>query len=362
MNEELIEIDGSQGEGGGQMVRSSLTLALVTCRAFTIRRIRANRDKPGLKRQHLTACKAAAQIGCAKVEGDELGSRELSFRPSILSPGEYQFDVGSAGGTMLVAQTLIPALIIAGASSQITIDGGTHNEWAPPFEFVERVYLPLINRLGPKVSIRLERHGFYPAGQGRIVVQIEPQPLRGFDLMERGEFRSRQVRALVANIHGKVAEREVDTAIRSLSWSDGEGHAIQVKSAGPGNVVMVEQSFENVSEMTSAFGRIGLPAEKVAANSVREMRNYLKRDAPVGEHLADQWMLPLAIAVARTGCAHSFHTTTLSQHSVTHLQIIKRFLPVTPTAEQHDDSTYIVTIMWQPGKLPVGQGFSLAER
>ncbi len=340
----VIEIDGSEGEGGGQIIRSALALSLVTGRAFAIHKIRAKRDKPGLKHQHLTACKVAARVGCAQIEGAEVGSRDLAFRPSGIFPGVYHFDVQTAGGTTLVAQTVLPALMVANGPSTITIDGGTHNTWAPPFDYLARVYLPLVCRLGPQISATLWRYGFYPAGQGRIELHVQPEKLRGFDLMERGQFLTRQVTALVANLPLNIAEREVDTAVRRLGWSAKEGIALDVPSAGPGNIVMIENAWENVTEISTAIGRIGLPAERVAADAVRDMRNYLRLAAPVGEHLADQWMLPLAIAVAQTGIAHEYRTTKLTQHSLTHLEIIKRFLGVQISVETEANNSVVVRI------------------
>jgi RNA 3'-terminal phosphate cyclase (ATP) len=342
--DDVIEIDGSEGEGGGQIIRSALALSLVTGRPFAIRKIRAKRDKPGLKHQHLTACKAAARVGCAEITGAEVGSREMTFRPSGIYSGVYDFDVQTAGGTTLVAQTILPALMIADGPSSVTIDGGTHNTWAPPFDFLARVYLPLVCRLGPQVSATLVRYGFYPAGQGRIELNVQPANLRGFDLIERGKFLSRQVTAVVANLPLHIAEREADTAVRRLGWSANESSALEVPSSGPGNIVMIEHTCENVSEIATAIGRIGLPAERVAADAVRKMRNYLRHSDPVGEHLADQWMLPLAIAVAKTEIAHRFRTSKLSQHALTHLDIIKRFLPVQTFVETDADQSVVVRI------------------
>ncbi|HEX3601216.1 MAG TPA: RNA 3'-terminal phosphate cyclase [Lacipirellulaceae bacterium] len=157
-----IHIDGSQGEGGGQIVRSSLALSLVTGRSVVIENIRAGREKPGLMRQHLTAVRAAAEVGSAKVEGDEIGSQALSFHPQEIGPGNFTFAVGTAGSATLVLQTVLPALLIAKESSRLTLEGGTHNPWAPPFDFLDKAFFPLVSRLGPCVTAQLECHGFFP--------------------------------------------------------------------------------------------------------------------------------------------------------------------------------------------------------
>ncbi|HUK89269.1 MAG TPA: RNA 3'-terminal phosphate cyclase, partial [Blastocatellia bacterium] len=189
----MIVIDGSFGEGGGQILRSSLALALVTGQAFRITNIRAGRKNPGLLRQHLTAVSAATEVGEADVTGASIGSKELSFSPTRIKPGKYSFAVGTAGSTTLVLQTVLPALAIAGEASTITLEGGTHNPFAPPFDFLVKAFLPLLNRMGSDVSCSLLRYGFYPAGGGKMEVCIGPaNQLRPIDLTERGAAVSRR--------------------------------------------------------------------------------------------------------------------------------------------------------------------------
>src|SRR5690242_7527890 len=194
----MIIIDGSFGEGGGQILRTSLTLSLVTGKPLRIERIRAGRKSPGLLRQHLAAVNAAARVGYAEVEGASLGARELTFRPQTVAAGHYQFAVGTAGSATLVLQTVLPALLTADAPSTLVLEGGTHNPYAPPFDFLEKTFLPLLNRMGPRVEARLERHGFYPAGGGRFIVEITPaQQLGRFELDDRGAITGRRARALI---------------------------------------------------------------------------------------------------------------------------------------------------------------------
>ena len=166
----MLLIDGSQGEGGGQILRTALGLSLVTGTAFRIEKIRAGRAKPGLLRQHLTAVNAATVIGDALVDGAELGSPALVFRPRSVRPGAYRFAVGTAGSASLVLQTVLPPLLTAGASSILTLEGGTHNPWAPPFDFLARAFLPLLERMGAPVRAAIQRYGFYPAGGGQFTV------------------------------------------------------------------------------------------------------------------------------------------------------------------------------------------------
>jgi RNA 3'-phosphate cyclase len=173
----MLCIDGSYGEGGGQIIRTSLALSLITGKPFRVRNVRARRDKPGLQRQHLTAVTAAAAIGTAKADGAHLGSKEFTFEPGAIQPGEYKFTIGTAGSTMLVLQAVLPPLMIADAPSLLLFEGGTHNVKAPPFEFIRKSFLPLINRTGPNVTVELQRYGFYRAA---VVSTSTSSPPRSF--------------------------------------------------------------------------------------------------------------------------------------------------------------------------------------
>ncbi len=319
----MIQIDGSFGEGGGQILRSSLALSIVTGKPFRIDKIRAGRQKPGLMRQHLTAAQAAARICGASLEGDRIGSTALSFKPGAARAGEYHFGVGTAGSTTLVLQTVLLPLLLADGPSRLTLEGGTHNPHAPPFDFLAAAYLPLINRMGPKVVATLERPGFYPAGGGRLVIEIEPTgALRGFELMQRGEPRSHRARALVANLPRHIAEREMRVVSAKLNWPQSCVEVVEITDPpGPGNAVMLEVAHEHVTELFVGFGEVGRPAEAVASEAVRQCQRYLKSTAPVGEYLTDQLMLPLAIAGEG-----GFLSTGLSRHATTHLQLIAHFL------------------------------------
>ncbi len=194
----MIHIDGSQGEGGGQVVRTSLALSLITGQAVEITRIRAGRKRPGLGRQHLTGAQAAARIGAAHAEGLALGSQHITFSPQAVLPGTYHFAVGTAGSASLVLQTVLPPLLLAEEPSTLVLEGGTHNSKAPPFDFLQKAFLPLVGRMGPRVSVELERRGFYPRGGGRFIAHVEPaSALEPFDLLERGTVRKRHATALV---------------------------------------------------------------------------------------------------------------------------------------------------------------------
>jgi RNA 3'-terminal phosphate cyclase (ATP) len=322
----MIRIDGSMGEGGGQMLRTALSLSLVTGQPFVIEKIRAQRDKPGLLRQHLTAVLAASEISGARVDGATLGSKTLTFAPGKNRPGKYHFAVGTAGSATLVFQTILPALMTASGPSRLVIEGGTHNTQAPPYDFLAKTFLPLLQRLGPRIDVKLERYGFYPAGGGRFTAEIEPcLKLASAQFMDRGEITHRRVVAVVANLARHIAQREVDAVGHSLGWNSECYEVFETRdSPGPGNVVLIEIGSDSITEVFSGFGRLGASAEKVAAEAAEAARSYLASAAFAGEHLADQLLLPLALAGGG-----SFTATELSLHSRTNMEVISLFLPVT---------------------------------
>ncbi len=325
-----ITIDGSFGEGGGQVLRTSLGLALVSRQPFRIEHIRANRKKPGLQRQHLTAVKAAAEIGQATVDGAELGSKTLAFSPGQVRPGEYRFDIGTAGSVTLVLQTVLPALMTASGPSTLILEGGTHNPMAPPVDFLQRAFLPLVCRMGPHVEMELQRYGFYPAGGGRVVVRIEPRgALEGLELVERGRVIDREVRAVVARLPEHIARREADTARRKLGWEAKCAAIEEVDSVGPGNFITVSVHCEHVTEVFTGFGQIGVPAERVAAGPAKEAKRWLEAGVPVGEHLADQILVPMALA--GRGC---FRTLPPTEHTRTNIAMVTRLLDVEITSQE----------------------------
>jgi|SRR5579863_7931915 len=341
---DIIHIDGSQGEGGGQVLRSSLALSLVTGRPLTIGNIRAGRAKPGLMRQHLTAVNAAVEICGGSATGAAIGCKTLSFEPQSVRAGEYKFSVGTAGSATLVLQTVLPALLTAEGPTTLILEGGTHNAWAPPFDFLQKAFIPLINRMGPRVDVELERHGFYPAGGGRIRVQVEPSAaLHGFDLYERGELVGHRVRVLLSSLPAHIGEREASTIARKLSWDAACCAVEDVNSPGPGNAILVEVDSEHVVEVFSGFGRQGVKAEHVAADAVKDVRTYLAAGVPVGEYLADQLILPLGIsawqkdneAAATAGRGRvrqrggAYRTLPLSRHSTTHIDLLRQILGIT---------------------------------
>jgi RNA 3'-terminal phosphate cyclase (ATP) len=337
----MLEIDGSSGEGGGQILRTSLALSLVTGTPFQIDNIRANRKKPGLRHQHLAAVNAAAQVGLAEVTGHSLGSTRLTFAPQTVQPGHYHFAVGTAGSSTLVFQTVLPALMLAKASSYLTVQGGTHNPMAPTFDFLQDVFLPLIRRMGPNVESTLERPGFYPAGGGKFSATITPvERLSPIVLDTRGPVTRRIARALVARLPAHIGNRELQT-VRDLGrWKPQELYLHEVPHAiGPGNVLTLIIESQHVTEVFTGFGKRGVPAEKVARRALADMQEYLDADVPVGRYLADQLLLPMALAGGGR-----FRTLEPTQHTVTNLAVLRKFLSITAICRQCDQHTWEILV------------------
>lgn len=340
----MITIDGSHGEGGGQIIRTSLALSLITGKPFRIYNVRARREKPGLQRQHLTAVRAAATIGGAQVEGAEVGSTAFGFHPGQITPGDYAFPIGTAGSTMLVLQTLLPPLMIAAAPSTLAFEGGTHNVHAPPYEFIIKTFLPLLGRMGARVTAGLERYGFYPPGGGRFNARIEPaSQLNPLDLLTRGAISARRARALVVKLPPTVGERELGVVAARLGWGERAGDELRVETSqnaiSPGNVLTLEIESEHLTEIFTGIGERGVRAETVAERAAEEARAYLETDAPVGEHLADQLLIPFALA--RGG---SYATGQPSLHTTTNIEIIKMFLDVEINARPLDGNVWKIEI------------------
>jgi RNA 3'-terminal phosphate cyclase (ATP) len=333
----MLVIDGSRGEGGGQVLRTSLALSLVTGQPFRIKKIRAGRQKPGLLRQHLTAVNAAAEIGRAQVVGNTLGSREITFQPGPVRAGRYHFAIGTAGSCTLVLQTILPALLTGKEPSELLLEGGTHNTCAPPFDFISSAFLPLLRRMGAKVLATLERPGFHPAGGGRIRVRIEPAShLSRLDLAQRGALLDWRARALVALLPRHVGERELRMVQEALGWKEGRLQVQEIAtSAGPGNVLILEVVSAALTEVFTGFGERGVRAEQVAMRAIREAAEYLAAVVPVGRHLADQLLLPMALAGGG-----SFRTLSPTRHATTNIEVIQRFLPIAITVKQFTEQCW----------------------
>ncbi|WP_184448648.1 RNA 3'-terminal phosphate cyclase [Xanthomonas sp. 3498] len=320
---DMIELDGAAG--GGQLLRTALTLSLCTGIGFTFSNIRGARPRPGLMRQHLTAVVAAATIGQARTHGAQIGATALRFEPGTVVPGDYQFATGSAGSTTLVLQTVLPALWRAGAPSRLTLEGGTHNPLAPCADFLAETWLPALQRLGVTAALTLERHGFYPAGGGALHASVAPcAQLRHVDFAARGALQALEAQVLVSGLSGKIGRRELAVLAEHLGVDANPRHVHSVRPAmGPGNTALVRVRHAAHVEVFAGHGERGVSAEQVGERLAAQVRRYLDSGACVGEHLADQLLLPMALAGGG-----AFTTDTVSAHLSSNARLIEKFLPV----------------------------------
>ena len=326
----MINIDGAHGEGGGQIVRTALAMSALTGQVLHLYNIRGHRPKPGLMAQHLQAVKATAAITHARVQGAELGARELTFTPGPLGDGNYRFDIGTAGAVTLVAQTLIVPLSFAATASHITISGGTHVPWSPSFHYFSWHWLRFLERSGFRVRARLERIGFYPRGGGRISVDIDPiSSLTPLSLTACGALRRIRGISLVGNLDLSIAERQQRQACKRLGrlCDDVDIELQRFPSYSPGTCLLLLAEFEQSQCCYSALGARGKRAECVADEAVDAFETFLKSGAAVDEHLADQLIVPLSIVSG----VSELHIGRITQHLLTNIEMVRRFLPVDVT-------------------------------
>lgn len=317
----MLVIDGSQGEGGGQILRTALTMAMVTGTDIRIENIRAGRQKPGLMRQHLACVKAAQTISEAEVSGAEVGATELVFKPKTIKAGDYHFAVGTAGSTTLIFQTVLPALALAEGKSHVSFEGGTHNHFAPSFDFIDIAYLPLLRKMGIGVETELIRHGFYPQGGGQWRATITPVDRIGpLELRDAGALTAKEAVVLSANIPGHIAVRELGEISRQCQWPRQALRTEQVACIGSGNVVSLRLHYAHCSEVVDSIGQLGVSAEKVAKRAIGAVRRYQCAEVPVGEHLADQLLLPMVL-----GAGGVIHTLKPSSHAATNRDVLGLF-------------------------------------
>jgi len=322
----MIEIDGSQGEGGGQILRSALSLSCLTGKAFRITKIRAQRSKPGLRPQHLKAVLAAREISKAHTSGERLGSGEIIFQPQKISAGKFNIDVGTAGSTSLILQTLFLPLARAGEKSTLTITGGTHVPWSPSYHYLEWQWLPYLRKMGVDSHMNIERAGFFPKGTGRVWIEIFPTrsilPLR---LIHRGTLRRLRGLSTVSNLPVHIAQRQQ----AQVEYRLGEKYdfEIQIKhlpSLFKGTTLLLMAEFEGGSCCYIGLGKLGKPAEKVADEVVDEFEYFMSTNGTVDQYLSDQLLLPLSFAIGES----ELLTPKVTQHLLTNATIISKFIPV----------------------------------
>ncbi|MGB6220108.1 RNA 3'-terminal phosphate cyclase [Haloferula sp.] len=317
----LIQLDGSSG--GGQMLRTALSLAMVTGKPFRMTKIRGQRRKPGLMRQHLTCVKAACEVSGGTADGAEIGSTELVFRAGEVRHSSYRFSIGTAGSTSLLLQTLLPALWSEEGPSMVRLEGGTHNPLAPPFDFIQRVFLPAMAKMGAKATVRLLETGFAPVGGG--VIECEVEPCAGFseiDWTSRGGLKEKSIRVPVRELPLSIAGRVLDAALAVFPCEDAKVVALP-EGPGRGVACLVEAGFTQGRELCASFGEQGMSSEKVGRRAAKMMTDFIGNGAAVGRHLADQLLLPMALAGGGR-----FTTMPPDNHVPSNIAVIEKFLPV----------------------------------
>ncbi len=328
----MIQIDGSAGEGGGQVLRSSLTLSVLTGQPVQLHHIRARRPKPGLAAQHLRAVAAAAAVSGATVQGAHVGASTLTFAPGRLRAGSYSFDIGTAGATSLVLQTIFLPLSLASAPSQVSLSGGTHVPWSPPFHYLQWQWLPFMQTMGCDATLGLTQAGFYPKGRGRIEAAIQPaRPRRPLHLVARGPLRRVQGISGVANLPRSIAERQRQQAMQRLLGIEApvEIDLLEMPAYGQGTFLLLHAECAAGRACYVGLGERGKPAERVADQAVDQLLHWLRHDGAIDEHLADQLLLPMALADGPS----SMRTGQVTQHLLTNADIIRQFLPVKITVD-----------------------------
>ena len=330
----MLIIDGSFGEGGGQILRTALALSAVTHTPITVNNIRRGRAKPGLQIQHITGARALAEICGGKLKGDELYSANLTFEPGEIKAGSFEFDVAkmgpSAGSTSLIVQQLLPALMYAKDTSYVVVKGGTDVPAAPPAEYLEHAFLPTLNKMGIEAASEVKKWGFYPAGGGEIKFSVKPLSgkINPLELKSRGALKNLECLALSSDLPGSVTEREDKQAKKLLDEAklnvDIQTCKHDTLSSGPGNVFLVFANYENATAGFAAYGEFGKPAEKVAGEAVTDFLKFHSGVAAVDKHLADQLLLYYALADG----PGSLLAEEITPHIQTNAWVIEQFLPV----------------------------------
>jgi RNA 3'-terminal phosphate cyclase (ATP) len=346
----MIEIDGSLGEGGGQVLRTSLTLSLITGESLRITNIRARRPKPGLRAQHLAAIRAATAVGQARVEGDSIGSTNLIFHSGKIRSGDYSFDIGTAGSTSLLLQTIFLPLSLAGASSEIGLTGGTHVPWSPCFHYLDWHWIKFMQQAGFDAKLSLEKAGYYPGGGGKIRLKIRPIcALSSLHLLNRGELKRIQGISAVSNLSPSIAHRQRQHSLARLSGLGlpAEIEIMELPSFGKGTLLLLLAEFEGSQACYFGLGARGKPAEQVADEAVDAVLSFLKTDGVIDEYLADQLLLPLALVTEPS----ELRTSKVTQHLLTNAQVIQAYQIAKITIEANLGEPGLVCIepqRWTP--------------
>lgn len=345
-----IHIDGSHGEGGGQILRTSLALAALLGRPVKIDNIRANRKQPGLKTQHLACVLALAGITDAETKGADKHSTRLTFLPRTLKGGKYRFEITTAGAACLLFSAILPPLLFAEQPSEITITGGTHVPYSPPFHYMSRIFLPALQKMGAEVELEMVRWGFYPKGGGEIWARVKPcQKLHLIHLQKRGALKELSLSAFRANLPDHIAQREIHHMQKSLAKFSGifRSQALSCQALSPGNFVFLEADYENIKAGFSALGKRGKPAEEVADEVCRAFGYFNKTKATVDSHLADQLILYMALAHGES----VFATDKITGHLMTNIDVIAKFIPLSFELDRGTGVVHMAGIGFDPRQM-----------
>ncbi|KAF7781604.1 RNA 3'-terminal phosphate cyclase (ATP) [Pseudoalteromonas rubra] len=342
---QFLEIDGAQGEGGGQVLRTALTLSILTNTPIELNNIRANRNRPGLLRQHLTSVRAAQQICDATTEGVELGASRIRFTPGKVKSGVYHFSIGTAGSTVLVCQTILPVLALADGPSSVTFEGGTHNGMSPSLCFFKESYLPVLKEMGVTCQTQTRSLGFYPAGGGHWQLTIEPTAafkqvaLTSVDSeVELSQARC-GLKALMSDLPDSIGQKEIAAARKALGWQDAESDVEQHQTNGRGNSFQIKIKGEHNTCVFEQIGELGVSAERVAKRCAGRVKQFLRSGAVVDAYLADQLLVPMALAGGG-----EFTTTEPSLHTRTNITVIRQFLDIDIDVQQETETRWKIVV------------------
>jgi RNA 3'-terminal phosphate cyclase (ATP) len=338
---DMIEIDGSYGEGGGQILRTALSLSCVTGYPVQLFYIRKGRKKPGLMPQHTTCVNAVAMISNAHVSGNEIGSTNLLFRPGRIHAGDYAFDIKTAGSSSLVFQTLLPPLLFAGKPSNITIKGGTHVPFSPTYHYISEVFIPMLKCIGIHAECSISRYGFYPRGGGETSFSVFPvEHIKGIHLLSKGDLLSLRGYSGVSRLPLMIAGRQKKSLQLKLAPLSAEIQTLDVPSIGEGTFVFLKGEYENVYSGFSSLGKRGKPAESVGEDAAAAFLDFHNSRQCLDPFLTDQIVVYLSLS--RRHC--SFTTPHITQHLLTNLWVIDKFLNVRCQIEGETGSAGKVTI------------------
>ena len=339
---EIITVDGAYGEGGGQIIRTSLSLSAITGTPVTITNVRARRSRPGLQPQHLMAVQAAAAICDAALDGVAVGSTQFTFTPFVgVKPGAYRFDIGTAGAAPLVLQTVLIPLALSGGASTVTVTGGTHVPHAPTAQYVEYVYGATMAEHGLDAIIESPEAGFFPRGGGKVTAQIAPSTFTNVDLTTRGRLQALDAYVVTSQLPSHVGERGAAAAAKELrGYRKTTVHTLDLPSRGQGASVIVIAACDNARAGFSAIGERGKPMERVAEEACQAFAKWYRTEASCEEHLADQLVLPMALTPGES----RWTTSEVTEHLRTVIWLTKRFLPIEATLEEKSDGSGLVTL------------------